>query len=225
MKKMFAVIGLGKFGASFAKTLMKHNFEVLAIDRDEEKVNEIADSVTQALSLNVLDEKALRDAGIKNADAVIVSIGENIEANILAVTLLKKLGIKHIIAKAVNDLHGLVLENLGVSKIVHPERDMAERVANSIARTDILETIELSADFSIVEVQSPSALWGKKIIETHLRSEFHLTVIAVKKADAKAPGEGWQINPKPADMIHEGDVLVVLGHNRDIRKFEKFYNL
>ncbi len=150
MKKHYAVIGLGRFGFSVAKTLAKYDAEVIAIDSEEERVKKAADFVTYAVQLDAIDEKALRSVGVQNVDTAIVSIGENIEASILVVMLLKELGIRNIIAKAVTTLHGKVLQNLGVNRIIFPERDMAIRVAHSLIRPSVLEQLELSQEYSIV---------------------------------------------------------------------------
>ena len=129
MKKVFGVIGLGRFGFNVAKTLAEGGAEVIACDVDEEKVKAIAELVSQAFILDATDEKALKESGIANADVVIVSIGENIEASILVVVQLMELGVKEIIAKAVNPLHGRILERLGISRVIHPERDMSIRAS------------------------------------------------------------------------------------------------
>ena len=144
MKKHVAVIGLGRFGFSVAKTLAKYGSEVIAIDREEERVKKVSEFVSYAVQLDAMDEKALRSVGVQNVDTAIVSIGENIEASILVVMLLKEIGIRNIIAKAVTTLHGKVLENLGVQRIIFPERDMAIRVAHSLIRPNVLEQLELS---------------------------------------------------------------------------------
>src|SRR4030042_5393598 len=177
MKKQFAVIGLGRFGFSVAKTLTKYGSEVIAIDRDEERVKKVEEFVSYAVQLDAMDEKALRSVGVQNVDTAIVSIGENIEASILVVMLLKEMGIKNIIAKAVTTLHGKVLENLGVKRIIYPERDMAMRVAHSLIRPNILEQLELSEEYSIIELPTPAHLIGKNIKESQLRRKYGVTLI------------------------------------------------
>ncbi len=137
MKKVFGVIGLGRFGFNVAKTLAEGGAEVIACDIDEEKVRQISELVSSAFVLDATDEKALKESGIANADTVIVSIGENVEASLLVVVQLMELGVKEIIAKAVNPLHGRVLERLGVSRVIHPERDMAIRLAHSLEKGTI----------------------------------------------------------------------------------------
>jgi trk system potassium uptake protein TrkA len=221
MKKHFAVIGLGRFGFSVAKTLAKYGSEVIAIDRGEERVKKLAEFVAYAVQLDAMDEKALRSVGVQNVDTAIVSIGENIEASILVVMLLKEMGIKNIIAKAVTTLHGKVLENLGVRRIIYPERDMAIRVAHSLIRPQVLEQLELSEEYSIVELPTPAHLIGKTLQESHLRSQHGVNLIAIKRKVATQKGitkETWNVNPLPIDIMLEDDILVLIGLNENLDK-------
>lgn len=221
MKYQFAVIGLGRFGFSVAKTLAKFGSEVIAIDNHEERVKKVAEFVTYALQLDAMDEKALRSVGVQNVDTAIVSIGENIEASILVVMILKELGIKNIIAKAVTTLHGKVLENLGVQRIIYPERDMAVRVAHSLIRPKVLEQLELSEEYSIVELPIPDYLIGKTIQESQLRSKYNVNLIAIKRKVTTEKGfikEAWNVNPSPNDIMIDGDILVLIGLNEDLDK-------
>jgi len=218
MKKQIAVIGLGRFGFSVAKTLTESGAEVIAIDREEEKVKAVADIVTYAVQLDAMDEKALRSVGVQNVDIAIVSIGEKIEASILVVMLLKEMGIKNIIAKAVTPLHGRVLENLGVQRVVYPERDMAIRVASSLTRPKVLEELELSREYSIIELPTPKEFAGKSVKEVQLRSKYGVNLIAIKRKviEAGISKDIWNVNPSPTDIMGEGDILVLIGTNEDL---------
>lgn len=221
MKKQFAVIGLGRFGFSVAKTLAKYGSEVIAIDREEERVKKVAEFVSYAVQLDAMDEKALRSVGVQNVDTAIVSIGEKIEASILVVMILKEMGIKNIIAKAATTLHGKVLENLGVLRIIYPERDMAVRVAHSLIRPSIVEQLELSEEYSIVELPTPTHLIGKTLKDSQLRSKYRVNLIAIKRKVTTEKGivkEAWNVNPVPTDVMEEGDILVIIGLNEDIDK-------
>lgn len=220
MKKQYAVIGLGRFGFSIAKTLAENKCEVIAVDKDEERVRKAADYVTLAVQLEAMDEKALRSIGIQNVDIAIVSIGENIEANILVIMLLKEMGVKHIIAKAVTSLHGKVLQNLKVERIIFPERDMAIRVAHSLIRPSILEQLELSPEYSIIEIPAPAVFINKTLKDTGLRSRYGVNLIAIKDTD-RSGKEKWNVNPGPADVIREGDLLVIIGLNTDLEKMSQ----
>jgi trk system potassium uptake protein TrkA len=221
MKKHYVVIGLGRFGFSVAKTLAKYDAEVIAIDSQEERVKKAADFVTYAVQLDAIDEKALRSVGVQNVDTAIVSIGENIEASILVVMLLKELGIRNIIAKAVTTLHGKVLENLGVNRIIFPERDMAIRVAHSLIRPSVLEQLELSQEYSIVELPTPGNLIGKTLKDTQLRTRYGVNLIAIKRKITTEKGiikDSWNVNPLPTDTIEKEDILVLIGLNEDLDK-------
>jgi trk system potassium uptake protein TrkA len=221
MKKQFAVIGLGRFGFSVAKTLAKYGSEVIAIDREEERVKKVAEFVSYAVQLDAMDEKALRSVGIQNVDTAIVSIGEKIEASILVVMILKEMGIKNIIAKAATTLHGKVLENLGVLRIIYPERDMAVRVAHSLIRPSIVEQLELSEEYSIVELPTPTHIIGKTLKDSQLRSKYRVNLIAIKRKVTTEKGivkEAWNVNPVPTDVMEKGDILVLIGLNEDIDK-------
>ena len=206
-----------------AKTLAKYGSEVIAIDNEEERVKKVAEFVAYAVQLDAMDKKALRSVGVQNVDTAIVSIGENIEASILVVMLLKEMGIKNIIAKAVTTLYGKVRENLGVRRIIFPERDMAIRVAHSLIRPKVLEQLELSEEYSIVELPTPAHLIGKTVKESQLRTKYGVNLIAIKRKVTTDKGiirEAWNVNPLPSDIMQEGDVLVLIGFNKDIDKLE-----
>ncbi len=220
MKKQFAVIGLGKFGSAVATALAEQGFNVIAVDSEEARVKPLADSVTLAVQLDALDEQALREAGLANVDVAIVSIGQDIAASTLAVVLLKDIGIKEIIAKAVNELHGRVLRKIGVKRIVYPEKDMAIRLAKSLTGPEFLEQIELSPDYSIVEVSSPSFLWDKSVKESNLRVDYGINIIAILGSRMVEGREErvMKINPYPDDIIKKGDIIVILGADKDIAR-------
>ncbi|MFN3599504.1 MAG: potassium channel family protein [Aquificaceae bacterium] len=210
MKKVFGVIGLGRFGFNVAKTLAEGGAEVIACDIDEEKVRQISELVSSAFILDATDEKALKESGIANADTVIVSIGENVEASLLVVVQLMELGVKEIIAKAVNPLHGRVLERLGVSRVIHPERDMAIRLAHSLLLGGFIEEIPITEEYSIFEVLPPEKLHNKTLKELDLRKRYDITVLAIKR------GERFVVNPSSDEKILPKDILVVLGNKTKI---------
>ncbi len=210
MKKVFGVIGLGRFGFNVAKTLAEGGAEVIACDIDEEKVKQISELVHQAFILDATDEKALKESGIANADTVIVSIGENIEASILVVVQLMELGVKEIIAKAVNPLHGRILERLGVSRVIHPERDMAIRLAHSLLVGGFIEEIPIAENYSIFEMKPPQRLHNKTLKELDLRRKYDVTVLAIKR------GDKFIVNPSAEEVIVQDDILVVLGRREKI---------
>jgi trk system potassium uptake protein len=216
MKGQYAVIGLGRFGSSLATTLHQAGNEVLAIDRNEERIEEYKDHVTYAVVADSTDEEALKNVGIRNFDAVIVAIGDDIQASILTVLILKELGVKKVVAKAINQRHGQVLYKVGADWVVFPERDMGERVATQLMSPNVLDYIELAKDYSIKEVKVPSSMIEKNLRELNLRARFNITVIAII-SDGKV-----SISPSPDRTIKEGDILVVIGENKDLDRFEKF---
>jgi trk system potassium uptake protein TrkA len=212
MKKLtFAVIGLGRFGSAIATTLTELGHDVIGIDGEEEPVQQHADTIRSAIQLDATDGRALRVAGIQDVDVAVVSIGENIEASLLAVMLVKDLGVPRIIAKAVSPLHGRILERIGVDRVIFPEREMAVRVAHSLVVPNVLDYIELSRDFSIIEMPAPDEFAGKSLKELQLRNRFGLTLIAIKRKTGA--GETTNVAPSADDEIRAGDVLSLLGSN------------
>ena len=223
--RQFAVSGLGRFGLSVAKTLVEKGYQVLAIDSSEQIIQSISDEVTQAVCMNATDEKALRTVGIENVDVAIVGVGTNLEASILITLSLKEIGIKEIVCKAVNKDHQKVLEKIGATKVIQPEREMGVRVANSLISSSVIEHIELSEESSIVELISPKDFVGKSLREIDVRARYGVTVIAVKRKIPSASKEGEEdivnVSPQAEDIVKKGDILVVLGSNENIGKIQK----
>ena len=151
----FVIIGLGRFGSSLGEELVKLGYEVLGVDRDEEKVQELSHILTHAVVADATEEEVLRSIGARNFDCGVVAIGDDIQASILATILLKDLGVKKVVAKAVSDLHGRVLERVGVDRIIYPERDMGIRVAHQLVSPNLLDYIELSKKYTIAELAVP----------------------------------------------------------------------
>jgi trk system potassium uptake protein TrkA len=215
VKKQFAVIGLGRFGGSVCKTLSEMGHEVLAIDTDENKVSQFANHVTQAVQLDSTDESGLREIGIRNFDHVIVAIGDNIQASILTTLILKDLNVPYITVKAQNDYHEKVLSKIGATKVIHPERDMGIRIAHNLISENVLEFIELSPDYSLVEIIASEKMVGKSLLELNIRAKYGCNIMAVKT------GDELNISPRAEDVIQRGDLLVIIGSNKDISRFEE----
>jgi len=203
-----------------ATTLTTLGHDVIGIDGDEDKVRAVADLVSLAMQLDATDEKALRNAGIRDVNTAVVSIGENIESSLLVVTLLREIGIAQIIAKAVTPLHGRILEKLGVSRVVFPEREMAIRVAHGLVMPNVIDYIELSSDFSIVEVPAPPEFVGKTLRDIGLRARFGLTTIAIKHIARDGTVLSTNIAPGPDDVIQQGDSLSLLGGHDKLGQLE-----
>lgn len=220
-KRTFAVIGLGRFGSAVATTLAELGQDVIGVDSSEERVQALADHVPQAVQLDAIDERALRAAGIQDVDVAVISIGENIEASLLAVMQIKELGVEQIIAKAVTPLHGRILKKLGVSRVIFPEREMAIRIAHGLVVPNVTDYIELSRDFSIVELPAPDDWAGKSLKELALRPRYGLTLIAIKRKSPTGDGEITNIAPTADDLIAPGDTLALLGDNDRLTQLDR----
>src|SRR5690625_1177547 len=174
MKRDFAVIGLGRFGGSICNELSLEGMQVLAIDKDEDKVNEFKNIATHAVIANSTDEQTLKELGIKNIDHVIVAIGDNIQASILTTVILTELGVKKITVKAQNDYHEKILNKIGAYQVVHPERDMGKRIAHSIISNNILDYLELSDEHSLVEVKVGQKMLGKTLVDLDISANYEI---------------------------------------------------
>jgi len=220
-RKHFGVIGLGRFGSAMATTLAQLGHDVIGVDGDENRVHQLADVITHAIQLDATDEKALRAAGVQDVEVAVVSIGENIESSLLVVMQLRELGIQTIVAKAVTPLHGRILEKLGVSRVIFPEREMAIRIAHSLVMPNVIDYIELSRDFSIVELPAPAAFVGRTLRQLELRPRFGLTLIAIKRQSGESSALVTNIAPTAEEMIRDGDVLALLGSNERLVKLDQ----
>ena len=208
----YAVIGLGKFGATVTRTLFARGNEVVAIDNDRGRVQEVRDSCTQAIEANCTDQDTLLALGLQDADAVVVSLGEQMDASILVTLYLKELGLKEIVVKAVSEDHGKILHLIGATEIVHPERDTARRVARGLGLRSIVEYLPLAADSSLVEVQVPAEFLGKTLAELEIRKRYQVLVVAIKR------GEGLVIATGGDERLLAGDILVLIGKDSDLDK-------
>ncbi len=226
--KSFAVIGLGRFGENIARALSEKGFEVIVIDSDENEVQLFADIVTHSFVLDATDERALKDAGIADVDVAIVSLGQNIDTSILVTLILKEIGVKEVIVKAVNERHGKILQKIGADKVIYPEREVAIRLAESFVSPKIFDYIELSPSHSIIEIAAPRQFFGKTLNEIQLRQKYGVTLIAIKRkipivTDKGTPDfkEDIIISPSIDEELAEGDVITLLGRYEDLARIEK----
>lgn len=213
--KSFVVIGLGRFGSRIAKKLYSMNCEVLAVDIDNEKVQQIADDVTQAVSGDAQDNDVLRALGVRNYDCAIVCIATNISASTIITMNLKELDVPYICAKAQSPMHKRILEKLGADSVVIPEQEMADRLAKKLVEPSILDVIEISEDYSLVEEQAPEAWFTKSIKELSVRARLGINIIAVKN------GKDINIAPGGDYVVKKGDVLVIIGRDDALAKLRK----
>jgi len=214
-QKQFAVIGLGRFGSSVARTLHAHGYQVLGIDDEEERVRANLDHCTRAVEADATDEQALKALGIRNFDTVIVGIGGDIQASILVTLMLKELGVKQVVVKAQSDVHGKVLYKVGADRVVFPERDMGTRVARNLVASNILEYIELAPELSILEFLVSDNMVGQTLRALDLRNRYASNIIAIKR------GEEFELALQADYKIQSGDVLVVVGRNEDLKRLER----
>ena len=214
-EKQFVIIGLGRFGSSIAETLFSLGNDVLVIDKNEECVQDISDKVTHAVQMDATDENALKSLGIRNFDVAIVTIGDDIQSSIMATLLLKELGVKYIVAKAKNDLHEKVLKKIGADKVILPEKEMGIRIAHNLVSSNILEYIDLSPDYSIIEIEAIDEWCDKSLKELNLRSKYGINIIGLK-------GNNWiNISPGADEIINKGDIMVAIGSADDLKKVEE----
>ena len=215
MKKEFVVIGLGRFGGSIVKELVRLGADVLAIDSNQERVDQFAKIATQAVIADTTDEAAIKSLGIRNFEHVIIAIGENIQNSILTTLILKDLGVKQITVKAQNDYHARVLEKIGADFVVHPERDMGIRIANNMMSSNVLDYLELSDEHSIMEIKANDRIAGYSLIDLDIRAKYGINIVGIKR------GENIIISPAADEKILLGDILLVIGADVDINRFVK----
>lgn len=211
-KRDFVVFGLGKFGQSVAETLSMNGCDVLAIDKNEEIIQDIASTVTHAVQADVTDQDALTALGVRNFDAAIIAISNDMQSSIMATILVKDMGVPYVLAKAQNEVHKKVLEKVGADKVVFPEREIGVRIANNLISDNFVDYIELSEDYSIVEVSIMDEWIGKSLKELDMRAKYGMNVMAIKQE------ANISITPGPNVTLEEGDVLVVIGSNKDLKK-------
>jgi trk system potassium uptake protein TrkA len=211
----YVVIGLGKFGFHVAKGLAQQGETVIAIDNDEEKVRDISEYVQDAIMLDSTDPKALREAGIADAEVAIVSIGVHLEASILTVMALKDIGIETVVAKAITQVHGQILSKLGAAKVIYPEMESAKKLVKKLVTNIHYETIDLSITMKLAKLTVPSFWVGVSILSPIFEEEFEVKPIAYKHQ-----GE-WHTSFEKDDILEKGDIIAVLGDSAHIESLSK----
>lgn len=206
--KTFVVIGLGRFGSAVAKRLYELGREVLAIDENPEQVQQVAESVTRAVTADCKDKEVLRALGVGSIDCAIVAIGSDLTDSILTTMTMKELGVPQVICKAQNESHKKVLQKLGADRVILPEREMANKLAQGLASANVMEYIELSPDYGIVEFVAPEKWQGKTLRELNIRVKVGVNVIAIRKA------EKIIVSPQAEYTVEPKDTLVALGDNK-----------
>lgn len=208
--KSFVVIGLGRFGTAIASELSALGHEVLAVDVDEERVQQVADHVTHAVTGDGRNIEVLRALGVRNFDCVVVAMGSDVGNSALITLNLKELGVKEVICKAQSHVHSRVLEKIGADRVVFPEYEMGAKLAQGLSSSNVLNFIELSEDYGILELSAPQSWQGKSLRELDVRNRHHVNVIAIRKN-----GE-LNVAPSPDLPLESGDQVVALGRYEDI---------
>jgi trk system potassium uptake protein TrkA len=215
MKSSILVIGLGRFGSAAARELEQLGNEVLAIDRDEAAVNEIAPEVTHAVQLDASDEAALRSVGAGEFEYAIVAISSVSEASIFATMALKNLGVRHVIAKAATPLHGAILERVGADRVVYPEREMGTSVAHSLAIPAVIDYLDVAPRFGIVKVTPPASFIGRSLKDIDLPGRLQVSPIALRR------GTEVTFNPHRDMVIGAKDELILMGSDEHLEQIER----
>lgn len=208
------VIGLGIFGFNIAKDLFENGMEVIAVDKNKEVIQKIKDFSTKAILADATDKEIMESIGIQEDDVVIVSFGEDLAASTLTTLHLKEMKVKDIVVKAPNEDHKHILEKVGATEVIIPEKEMADKVAKSLVSPNVLDYIPLSEGYTISEIVPPAGFFGKTIGDLHLRSKYHIEVIAVREL---LP-DRLRMVPRADFVIKDSDVLVVIGKEEDIQK-------
>ncbi len=207
------VIGLGIFGFNIVKDLYENGLEVIAIDKNKDVIQKIKDFSTKAILADGTDKDVMESIGIHEDDVVIISFGEDLAASTLITLHLKEMKVKQIIVKAPNEDHKHVLEKVGATEVIIPEKEMADKVAKSLISPNVIDFLPLSEDYMIFEMAPPNSFLGKTIAELQLRSRYHIEVIAIRDIVS----DKIQMVPKADFVIKDGEILVVIGKEKDIQ--------
>jgi trk system potassium uptake protein len=214
--KRFAVIGLGKFGFHVAKSLYAEGNEVLAIDSDKNRIQAIDPHCSEAIVLDATDTEALKSFGLETFDGVIVSTGTKISISILICLHLQEIGVKKILVKALDDDHAKILKRVGATEIIHPEREMAMRVARGLSTPNMLDFIPLAEDYDLIQVAPPREFIGMSLRDLNLRAKYNVHVIAIKEL---VP-ENFILVPAAGFVIKDSDILIILGKSEHLKKIK-----
>ncbi len=211
-KKSFAVIGLGRFGQSVVEELVKNDYDVLVIDKNEEQLKKISKKASHAMVLDTTDENALKDIGINAIDHVVVAIGHNIQDSILTTMILKELGVPRVTVKVQNAYHEKVVMRIGADETVQPERLTGRRLAHRIMGDNIFEFYDLSENHSFIEIEVVEKVVGSTVVNLDLRQKHNINLVAIKRQEDI-------IIPTPTTTFEEGDHIILIGTNKDLQKF------
>lgn len=213
--KQIVVFGIGRFGSALCRSLSEMGHEVLAVDSDEEHIRTISPYVTQALQLNATDEEAMGTLGLRNFDACVVSIGDNLRDSIMVTLLCKEMGAQYLLCKATDELHAKMLKKMGADRVVFPERDMGVRVAKTLVSPRVLDLINLTGDYTMADITAPAGWIGRTIQEIDIRKRYNVNLLVIHR------GSEVLMSLDADTQIMKGDDLLVLGHRGDVERLEK----
>ena len=212
--KQIAVLGLSRFGASVARALTNMGVEVMGVDKNPDKVADLAHDITHAVQADILDDDALDSLGLRNFDVVVLSI-KDVEISCIATMALKDHGAVKIVAQAGGEAHGKILERIGADKVIMPEKDMGIRLARSLSSNNLIDYMELSAKHSLMELEAIDEWVGRTLKQSNIRNRYKINVVAIRS------GKVLRVAPGSDDIIHDGDVLVVIRENTDLERVNK----
>jgi trk system potassium uptake protein TrkA len=212
----FSVIGLGSFGSNVAKTLYEMGHEVVAIDEEKSKVDDMKDAATHAVQMNAADKENLQAVGITDMDVVVVSLGPDMESSILTTLYLKEMAVRRIVAKALTEDHAKILEAVGATEVIYPEKDMAIKTALRLSNPNILEYLPLISGLTVQEIAAPEKFIGKSLKELDLRNKYDIQVMAIKGIIP----EKTTFMPKADFVIKDSDILIILGEEKQLKKLD-----
>lgn len=212
MKKQFVVLGLGSFGASVAVTLQRLGCDVVAVDQDMERIEDVADKVTYAMQADIGNPELFESLGAKNFDGIVIASSENLEGSIMATLAAKEVGIPYVLCKAHNKRYAEVLRKVGADAVVFPEKEMGKRIAKNLVSANLADWIALSPDYSVVEAAIPKKWIGKTLKELDVRKTYEVNVVGIKE------GERVEITPDPDMPLRTGMILMLVGSNESLKK-------
>lgn len=215
MKKQYAVFGLGIFGKSIALELETLGCEVIAVDKSMEKVQDISDFVTYAMCADIQDPEVMKVLGARNLDGAVVAIGQDLEGSILATILAKEAGIPYVVAKAQSALHETILKKVGADSVLHPEKEMGKRTARGLMSGNFADWIELSPDFSLVEMKMPKSWVGKQLIDLKVREKYGINMVGVVENGK------MDVTIDPYRVFSKDSIAILIGPNKSLKLVEK----
>lgn len=215
MRKQYAVFGLGNFGKHLALGLENLGCEVIVVDNSMEKIQEIADKVSYAMCANIEDPEVIKSLGARNLDGAVIAISENFGTSIMATIMAKEIGIPYVLAKAQSSLHATVLKKVGADSVVHPEKEMGRRIARTMVSGNFADWIELSPDYSLVEIEIPDEWIGKRLVDLQIREKYGINVVGTIENGVV------DVTINPQRPFNKNLIVILIGSNEALQKLKK----